>query len=555
MANQKITDYATSVTALENGDLLDVSKDVGGLGTTFESQKMTQTVLRTTLGVNGTNKYVPLYDGTKIVPSVIYQSTTSLIGFFGVTTPSYSFSLGGNAPRIIGMERHTTANTAGNVLALIAGGATVGATNKDGGYVNIQGGISTGTGTSEVWITTFSAGSSGTSDNSGTTKAKFLGNGALNLCTTTGFIQMNGYTWIHYTNSGTAAPQSNGCTFVGYNVGLSNANNGNSGFGQEALKSVGSGSNNSGFGRFALTELTTGVNNAAFGFYAGSGITTTSYNAFFGGYAGSNTTSSYNAAFGYNAMPNNTSGGFNTGLGNDSLYSLTSATYSVGCGFNTLNGTAITGIGNAAFGANAGVYVRTSSAYGTYLGFGSGVLVLEGPFSYCMAIGAGATVRASNTAVIGGGTNAQKVTSFYLGSSPIYTQGDVTQSDILLTVGGTYYSAGANMGGHNLVIGAGLATGTGVNGSTKGDLILKTTDVTVSGSTLGTLQTRITVTGGAGNVGFWGTDFEDGEKVIFIANATVVPTTTSTGGGLMYVEGGALKYRGTSGTVTTLGAA
>lgn len=39
---------------------------------------------------------------------------------------------------------------------------------------------------------------------------------------------------------------------------------------------------------------------------------------------------------------------------------------------------------------------------------------------------------------------------------------------------------------------------------------------------------------------------------VFIANSTAVPSTNPTGGGLLYVEGGALKYRGSSGTVTTI---
>jgi hypothetical protein len=43
-----------------------------------------------------------------------------------------------------------------------------------------------------------------------------------------------------------------------------------------------------------------------------------------------------------------------------------------------------------------------------------------------------------------------------------------------------------------------------------------------------------------------------GAAVVFIGNATTVPTTDPTGGGIMYVEGGALKYRGSSGTVTTI---
>jgi hypothetical protein len=46
-----------------------------------------------------------------------------------------------------------------------------------------------------------------------------------------------------------------------------------------------------------------------------------------------------------------------------------------------------------------------------------------------------------------------------------------------------------------------------------------------------------------------------GAKVMYIANATTVPASNPTGGGVLYVEGGALKYRGSSGTVTTIAAA
>ena len=61
-----------------------------------------------------------------------------------------------------------------------------------------------------------------------------------------------------------------------------------------------------------------------------------------------------------------------------------------------------------------------------------------------------------------------------------------------------------------------------------------------------------------GNIGFnngqpavWGTN---AEKVIGIGNGTA-PTTSPAGMGQLYVEAGALKYRGSSGTVTTIAAA
>jgi hypothetical protein len=46
-----------------------------------------------------------------------------------------------------------------------------------------------------------------------------------------------------------------------------------------------------------------------------------------------------------------------------------------------------------------------------------------------------------------------------------------------------------------------------------------------------------------------------GAGVQFIGNAATVPTSNPTGGGILYVEAGALKYRGSSGTVTTIGPA
>lgn len=58
------------------------------------------------------------------------------------------------------------------------------------------------------------------------------------------------------------------------------------------------------------------------------------------------------------------------------------------------------------------------------------------------------------------------------------------------------------------------------------------------------------------NVAFNGVgSFGGGVGVIGLLNAGTVPTSNPTGGGVLYVEGGALKYRGSSGTSTTLAAA
>jgi hypothetical protein len=64
----------------------------------------------------------------------------------------------------------------------------------------------------------------------------------------------------------------------------------------------------------------------------------------------------------------------------------------------------------------------------------------------------------------------------------------------------------------------------------------------LTGGTTTTLNLRVN---GAASVG-------GGVGIIGIANATTVPTTNPTGGGVLYVEAGALKYRGSSGTITTI---
>jgi hypothetical protein len=51
------------------------------------------------------------------------------------------------------------------------------------------------------------------------------------------------------------------------------------------------------------------------------------------------------------------------------------------------------------------------------------------------------------------------------------------------------------------------------------------------------------------------TEFGSGVGVIGLANRGTVPSTNPSGGGVIYCESGALKYRGSSGTVTTLAAA
>jgi hypothetical protein len=96
---------------------------------------------------------------------LFWDSTSYRLGLL-TATPTIDLGMSGAAARIWGLERHSTANTAGNTLTIRAGGATTGATDKNGGSLILAPGKATGSGTSSVVIQAVAAGSAGTTDNS-----------------------------------------------------------------------------------------------------------------------------------------------------------------------------------------------------------------------------------------------------------------------------------------------------------------------------------------------------------------------------------------------------
>ena len=141
-----------------------------------------------------------------------------------------------------------------------------------------------------------------------------------------------------------------------------------------------------------------------------------------------------------------------------------------------------------------------------------------------ISIGAQAAFTAPNQLVAGSGS--------YPVNNVHFGKGVVHATPTAYTLNGTGGS-GTNIAGANLNVAAGKATGNAVPGCVK----LQTSVLGSSGSTLQTLVDRLIL---------------DGAGVVFIANATTVPTTNPVGGGYLYFEGGALKCRGSSGTITTL---
>jgi hypothetical protein len=84
---------------------------------------------------------------------------------------------------------------------------------------------------------------------------------------------------------------------------------------------------------------------------------------------------------------------------------------------------------------------------------------------------------------------------------------------------------------------------------------LRTTQGVITGAIQGSSDglTAIVLAGGRSvQLGSATASLGGGAAVIGIANATTVPTSNPTGGGVLFVETGALKYRGTSGSAATI---
>lgn len=96
--------------------------------------------------------------------------------------------------------------------------------------------------------------------------------------------------------------------------------------------------------------------------------------------------------------------------------------------------------------------------------------------------------------------------------------------------------SGTNAAGTSLSLAGGRGTGTGAGGSVK----LQVAPAGSSGSSLNALVDALVL---------------DSNIVAFITNRNAAPAVDPVGGGYLYCESGALKYRGSAGTVTTIAAA
>lgn len=133
-----------------------------------------------------------------------------------VSSPINDLSIGGTLARSLGMERHTTANTAGNTLTVLAGGATSGATDKNGGNLILAPGTATGDGGASVIIQAVStAQGAGTTDRVASTVATFTGATQTNTGTFTSTRTTDlGWTVVDGTDNTTGNDQcTSACVF------------------------------------------------------------------------------------------------------------------------------------------------------------------------------------------------------------------------------------------------------------------------------------------------------------------------------------------------------
>lgn len=186
-----------------------------------------------------------------------------------------------------------------------------------------------------------------------------------------------------------------------------------------------------------------------------------------------------------------------------------------------------------------------------------GNVTLNGP---SVSITTGGTVLSIGTTgtTFSSGTGAQLLTwAAAVTTAPVIrqTQATTNTAGLSMTIRAQQGGSGApgNNDGGTLILEGGAASGTGLKGGVQ---------LCLNGTTTVQIEVAEVVSGNAVTALNRGSALTStqmpantGNGVTYIANAGTAPTASAVSGGILYAEAGALKWRGSGGTITTLGAA
>lgn len=230
-------------------------------------------------------------------------------------------------------------------------------------------------------------------------------------------------------------------------------------------------------------------------------------------------TSNQNVGIGGNSLNLVTTGTKNVGLGEGALGYLVSGSHNMAIGFGCFGVT--TASANTGLGSAAGSAISTG-AHNTAMGFSALSNLTTGSYnvgvgSYAL-FGAGASTAARNVGIG-------------------YQTGFALTTAVNNVLVGYQTGNALTTGSGNILIGYDLAASS----------VTVSNELNIGNTLYGDTST--------GNIGVGTQDYGSGTGgVIGIVDATA-PSVTPVGGGVIYVEAGALKYKGSSGTITTLGVA
>lgn len=317
-------------------------------------------------------------------------------------------------------------------------------------------------------------------------------------------------------------------------------------------------------GQDTLDNIITGSgNNLVIGTSAGRYTTSGAANVFIGSYAGWKWNGDSNLAVGRSAMLGLTGsvGNYNTAVGTEVLAAGTTAGYNIGMGYKALTKLS-TGGSNVAIGNNAissstaafsavaiGPFVAQNTTVGTgFVVIGRSALndTISHGINYCIGIGYYAlnsiNGAVTNTVAMGSyaGYDSDGTSSVYIGANSGRT---ASGNDNVCIGDGSGYTT---IGSSNVLIGhdcgsaftSGVANTLAIHNSNSNQALV-----------YGEFSDR--------NFGFNFTEGTDSfgassQGVVFIHEKSTNPTGNPSGGGVLYVDSGALKYRGPGGTTTTI---